>query len=80
MPVEWRLHVLEERLKREGHEGFEIVVADLGALTEEERHTVLDAMLETNGTLPITLVNGVAVCASEIDLDAISACVTELAG
>ena len=45
MPVEWRLHVLEERLRREVGERFRIEPVDLYGLTPMTRSvTIASAM------------------------------------
>ena len=72
MPVEWRLHVLKERLKRDFGEVFAIDVVDLYGVTPLEQSAAIDAMIETQGDFPITLVNGVVACVSDIDVEAIS--------
>ncbi len=71
MPVDWRLHVLEERLRREFGDSPEIVVTDLYGVTPLEQGAAIDAMIATQGDFPIVLVNGVAACMSDIDADAI---------
>ena len=72
MPVSWRLHVLEERLKRDFGMVFEIETVDLYDVSPLERSAAIDAMIETQGDFPITLVNGVVACVSDIDADAIA--------
>lgn len=73
MPVEWRLHVLEERLKRDYGKAFSIETIDLYDASPLEQSAAIDAMVATQGDFPITLVGGVVVCVSDIDADAISA-------
>ena len=72
MPVTWRLHVLEERLRRDFGEVFAIETVDLYGVSPLEQSAAIDAMVETQGDFPITLVNGVVVCVSDIDADAIA--------
>ena len=72
MPVSWRLHVLEERLKRDFGRVFEIETVDLYDVSPLERSAAIDAMIETQGDFPITLVNGVVACVSDIDADAVA--------
>lgn len=71
MPVEWRLHVLEERLMNEYGDVFKIEVTDLYGLAPLERSAALDAMVAMQGDFPITLVNGEVACVGDIDTDAI---------
>ena len=73
MPVEWRLHVLEERLKRDFGGVFAIEVTDLYGVSQAEQSAAIDAMMETRGDFPIVLVDGVVACVSDIDADAIAA-------
>lgn len=73
MPVEWRLHVLEERLRHDFGEVFTIETVDLYGVTPQEQSAAIDAMVETQGDFPITLVDGTVACVSDIDLDAIAA-------
>jgi len=73
MPTEWTLHVLEERLRRDFGEVFEIETADLYELAPLEQSATLDGMIEMQGDFPIVLVNGSAVCVSAIDVEAIAA-------
>jgi hypothetical protein len=73
MPVEWRLHVLEERLKRDFGDCPDLVVTDLYGVTPLEQSAAIDAMIATQGDFPIVLVNGTAACVSDIDADAIAA-------
>lgn len=77
MPVQWRLHVLEERLHEMFGDEVAVEVTDLAGLEPSEQQTVIDAMVTTQAGLPITLVNGRVVCTDEIDLDAIVACIHE---
>ena len=72
MPVTWRLHVLEERLKRDFGEVFAIETVDLYGVSPLEQSAAIDAMVETQGDFPITLVNGVVACVGDIDADAIA--------
>ena len=72
MPVEWRLHVLEERLKRDFGEVFAIESVNLYGVSPLEQSAAIDAMVTTQGDFPITLVNGVVACVSDIDADAIA--------
>lgn len=71
MPVTWRLHVLEERLKRDFGRTFEIETVDLYGVTPLEQSAAIDAMVAAQGDFPITLVNGVVACVSDIEADAI---------
>lgn len=72
MPVEWRLHVLEDRLRRDFGESFTTEVTDLYGLVPKEQCAAIDAIIETQGDFPLVLVNGVVACVSEIDADAVS--------
>jgi hypothetical protein len=72
MPVNWRLHVLEERLKREFGTVFDIETVDLYGVSPLEQSAAIDAMIETRGDFPIVLVGGVVACVSDIDADAIA--------
>ena len=72
MPVSWRLHVLEERLKRDFGKVFEIETVDLYDVSPSEQSAAIDAMIEMQGDFPITLVNGVVACVSDIDADVIA--------
>jgi hypothetical protein len=72
MPVEWRLHVLEERLKRDFGEVFAVEVTDLYGVSPREQSAALDAMIEVHGDFPVVLVNQVAACVGDIDADAIA--------
>ncbi len=76
MPVEWRLHVLEERLKRDFDERFLIESKDLYDLLPDDQSAALNALIEAQGAFPVVLVNGAAACVGDIDADAISAAVT----
>jgi hypothetical protein len=73
MPVEWRLHVLEERLKCDVDGPCTVESVDLIALTPVERTAALDAMVDLQTEFPITLVDGVVACTGDIDADAIVA-------
>lgn len=73
MPIEWRLHVLEERLKHDFGKVFAIQTVDLYGVSSLEQRVAIDAMVETQGDFPITLVDGVVACVSDIDVDAIAA-------
>jgi hypothetical protein len=75
MPVEWRLHVLEDRLLREFGERFETHSVDLLALTPPEQSAALDALIETQSDFPVVLVDGARACVGDIDVDAITAAV-----
>ncbi len=72
MPVTWRLHVLEERLKRDFGKVFNIETVDLYGVSPLEQSAAIDAMIETQGDFPIVLVGGVVACVSDIDADAIA--------
>ena len=72
MPVTWRLHVLEERLKRDFGKVFEIETVGLYGVSPLEQSAAIDAMVETQGGFPIVLVDGVVACVSDIDADAIA--------
>jgi len=72
MPVEWRLHVLEDRLKREVGPRFVIEAVDLYGLDMDEQHTAIDAVITTRGDFPVVLVDGVVACVGDIDADAIA--------
>ena len=71
MPVEWRLHVLEDRLTRDFGDVFAIEVADLYGVSPSEQSAALDAIVETQGDFPIVLVERVVACVGDIDADAI---------
>ena len=72
MPVEWRLHVLEERLRQCGFDP-DIQTADLYDLPPAEQSVVLDAIIATGEDFPVVLVAGVAACAGDIDIELIAA-------
>lgn len=72
MPVEWRLHVLGDRLKRDHGDVFTLQTHDLYDLPSAEQQAAVDALLETEGDFPVTLVDGVAAFVGDIDADAIS--------
>lgn len=72
MPVEWRLHVLEERLMRDHGDIFAIEVTDLYGLSPREQSAAIDALIAEQCDFPITLVDGVVACVGDIDVDAIS--------
>ena len=73
MPIEWRLHVLEERLKHDFGKVFALQTVDLHGVSPGEQSAAIDAMVETQGDFPITLVGGVVACVCDIDADAIAA-------
>jgi hypothetical protein len=75
MPVEWRLQVLEARLSERFGSGFRIESTDMYALPPDEQSVCVDAIVETQGDLPIVLVNGAWACVGDIDTDAIVAAV-----
>jgi hypothetical protein len=75
MPVEWRLHVLEDKLKREVGERFVIESVDLYDLSPLDQHAALDAIISANGDFPVVLVDGAVACVGDIDADAITAAV-----
>jgi len=75
MPVEWRLHVLGEKLKREVGERFVIESVDLYGLSPLDQHAALDAIIAADGDFPVVLVGGEATCVGDIDADAITAAV-----
>jgi hypothetical protein len=77
LPVPWRLHVLEERLKREVGDLFELESVDLYGLSPVEQHTAIDAIITSCGEFPVVLVDGAVACIGDIDSDAI---VTAVAG
>lgn len=77
MPVEWRLHVLEERLRQSGFDP-DIQTADLYDLSPAEQSVVLDAIIATGEGFPVVLVNGVAACAGDIDIALVAATATGL--
>ncbi|MDP2234019.1 MAG: hypothetical protein Q8K89_10305 [Actinomycetota bacterium] len=65
--------MLEERLKHDFGKVFTIQAVDLYGVSLAERGAAIDAMVETQGDFPITLVDGVVACVSDIDPDAIAA-------
>jgi len=71
MPVEWRLHVLEEKLKREVGERFVIDSVDLYALSPADQHVAITAIITQSGDFPVVLVDGAVACVGDIDADAI---------
>ncbi len=77
MPVEWRLHVLEEKLKREAGERFVINSVDLYALSPADQHVAITAIITLNGDFPVVLVDGAMACVGDIDAGAIVAAVSE---
>lgn len=76
MPVEWRLHVLEERLKREVGDRFVINQVDLYALSPADQHAAITAIMTQSGDFPVVLVDGAVACVGDIDADAIVAAVS----
>ena len=77
MPVEWRLHVLEGRLKHEVGERFVIEPVDLYGLPPREQHTAIDAVITSRAGFPVVLIDGVVACVGDIESDAIVAAVVE---
>jgi len=77
MPVEWRLHVLEEKLKREVGERFVIDSVDLYGLSPADQHVAVTAIITQNGDFPVVLADGAVACVGDIDADAIVAAVSE---
>lgn len=75
MPVEWRLHVLGEKLGREVGERFVIESVDLYGLSPLDQHAALDASIAAKGDFPVVLVDGAVACVGDIDIDAITAAV-----
>jgi len=73
MPVEWRLHVLGEKLKREVGDRFVIESVDLYGLSPLEQHAAIDAIIQTCEDFPVVLVDGVVACVGDIHADAIVA-------
>jgi len=73
MSVPWRLHVLEERLKRVLGDRFVIESVDLYGLELDEQHTAIDAVMSSCGDFPVVLVDGEVACVGDIDADAIAA-------
>lgn len=71
MPVPWRLHVLEERLRREVGERFVIESVDLYGLTPMEQHVAIDAIITTRTDFPVVLADGEVACLGDIDAEAI---------
>lgn len=80
MPVAWRLHVLEERLKRECDASFTVEAVDLHDLSRADQSVALDALIETRGGFPVVLVEGTVACVDDIDTDAIVSCVAAILG
>jgi len=72
MPVDWRLHVLEEKLTRETAAQFRIEVVGLYELEPLEQHEVIQLIMRDQVDFPVVLVDGVAACANDIEADAIS--------
>jgi len=77
MPVEWRLHVLEEKLKREVGDRFVIDSVDLYGLTPADQHVVISAIVAQSGDFPVVLVDGAVACVGDIDATAIAAVASE---
>jgi disulfide oxidoreductase YuzD len=77
MPVEWRLHVLEEKLKRVVGERFVIEPVDLYGLTPVDQHVAISAIMAQNGDFPVVLVDGEVACVGDIDTEAIVAAVSQ---
>lgn len=75
MPAEWRLHVLEDRLKREVGERFVIEAVDLYGLSPVEQHAAINAIITSRGDFPVVLADGAVACVGDIDGDAIVAAV-----
>lgn len=80
MPVAWRLHVLEERLEREVGGRFTIEAVDLYALPPLEQHSAIEAVMKAGGDFPVVLVDGVVACVGDIDVEAIVAAASRIAG
>ena len=76
MPVEWRLHVLEEKLKREVGERFVIDSVDLYDLSPTDQHVAITAIITQSGDFPVVLVDGAVACVGDIDSGAIVAAVS----
>jgi hypothetical protein len=77
MPVDWRLHVLEEKLKREAGERFVINSVDLYALSPADQHVAITAIITQSGDFPVVLVDGAVACIGDIDAEAIVATASE---
>ena len=73
MPVAWRLHVLEDRLKREVGEVFVVESVDLYGLDMDEQHTAIDAVMAACADFPVVLVDGEVACVGDIEVDPIVA-------
>lgn len=78
MPVEWRLHVLEEKIRREVGGPFTIERLDLYGLPPLEQHEAIDAIMKAGGDFPVVLVDGTVACIGDIDADAIVRAVSRL--
>ena len=78
MPVEWRLHVLEGKLKREVGDLFTVESVDLYGLPPLEQHAAIEAIMRECGDFPVVLVGGVVACVGDIDADAIVAAAAQL--
>lgn len=72
MPVAWRLHVLEERLKREYDVEPTVESVGLYDLSAFDQNATLVALMERGAGLPVVLVNGGVACVGDIDQDAVS--------
>lgn len=70
MPSTWRAHVIEEHLQASGISAT-VVERDIYALSGDERHAVLDAMVREGADAPMVVVGGRVACTGGIDLEAV---------
>jgi hypothetical protein len=70
MPSTWRAHVITEHLQASGIVAT-VVERDIYALTGDERHAVLDAMIRNGAEAPMVVVDGRVVCTGGVDLEAV---------
>lgn len=79
MPPEWRLQVLEARLKSGVEAPVVVMAANLTELEPPTQSAVMD-VLGAGGDFPVVLVRGDVVSVGELDVEAVIAAVTSIAG
>jgi len=72
MPSAWRVHAIEQYLRSLGSE-IPVDEQDIYALSGDDRHVALDAIVTEGAAFPMVLVGGEVACHSGIDLDLIGA-------
>jgi hypothetical protein len=79
MPLEWRLQVLEARVKSEVEIPVVVRAANLTELEPDAQSAVMDA-LGIGGDFPVVLVGDVGVSVGDLDVGAVIAAVKSAAG